>query len=177
MTGLKEKAHETTGNNRHFEGKYLTFVLGNEVYGLEILKVQEIMGMMSITRVPKTPSFIRGVINLRGRVIPVMDMRKRFELQPREDTDRTCIIVVMIQDMGQPVTMGLLVDEVLEVVDIKEENLEETPSFGSDINMNFIMCVGKIESGVVLLLDIDRICTKVVVKEGSEETVEGEVSI
>ena len=99
-------------------GKFLTFHLGGEEYGLEILKVQEIIGIMAITRVPRTPEFVRGVINLRGKVIPVVDLRLKFEMEGQADTERTCIIVVQVSHNNNQVTMGLLVDEVSEVLDI-----------------------------------------------------------
>jgi len=141
-------------------GKYLTFELGMEVYGLEILKVQEIIGLINITCVPRTPDFIRGVINLRGKVIPVMDLRKKFGFESIEDTERTCIIVVQIDDINQQITMGVLVDEVSEVVDINSDQMEEPPSFGVDVDTDFIMCIGKVESKVVVLLNIDRVFEK-----------------
>ncbi len=138
-------------------GKYLTFELGDEVYGLEILKVQEIIGMMTITRVPKTPDFVRGVINLRGKVIPVMELRQKFGLDTKEDTEKTCIIVVQVNSGGSNITMGTLVDEVSEVLDISADQLEETPSFGTNVDTNFIMGIGKVDKKVIMLLDIDKV--------------------
>jgi purine-binding chemotaxis protein CheW len=141
-------------------GKYLAFVLGVEMYGLEILKVQEIIGLINITKVPRTPDFIRGVINLRGKVIPVMDLREKFGLESREDTERTCIIVVQVEERSQKATMGILVDEVSEVLDIKADSMEPPPSFGMNVDTDFIMCIGKIEDMVIMLLDIDRVLEK-----------------
>src|SRR6188508_528749 len=124
---------ETPAGKPAKAGKYLTFNLGREIYGIEILKVQEIIGMMTVTRVPKTPGFVRGVVNLRGKVIPVIDLRLTFELDPTEDTDRTCIIVVQVQVNGVPVVMGLIVDEVSEVLNVLGEQIEASPSFGGKV--------------------------------------------
>ena len=140
-------------------GKYLTFKLDEEEYGLEILKVQEIIQMQKVTHVPKTPDFIRGVINLRGKVIPVVVLRKKFSMAENEDTDKTCIIVVEVLGAGKPITLGIIIDEVSEVLDIKPEEIQETPSFGGDVNMDFIMGVGKIGDKVKLLLDIEKVLT------------------
>ncbi len=138
-------------------GKYLTFELGAEIYGLEILKVQEIMGMMGVTQVPRTPDFVRGVINLRGKVIPVMDLRLKFCMEKIEDTERTCIIVVQVDSEDSQITMGIIVDEVSEVLDISTEQIEPPPSFGTQVETDFIMGMGKIEEHVVILLDVDKV--------------------
>lgn len=140
-------------------GKYLTFVLGDETYGLEILKVQEIIGMMNVTHVPRTPAFVRGVINLRGKVIPVIDLRLKFDMEGREDTDRTCIIVVQVVRDSQTVTMGIIVDEVSEVLDIADGQIEAPPALGTAVETQFILGMGKIGQKVVMLLDIDRVLT------------------
>jgi len=137
--------------------KYLTFDLASEAYGLEILKVQEIIGIMPVTRVPRTPEFIRGVINLRGKVIPVVDLRLKFKMEPKEDTRRTSIIVVQIKQEGRQVTMGLIVDDVSEVIDIDGENIEPAPEFGASVNTDFIMGIAKINQRVIILLDVDRV--------------------
>ncbi|MBD3320215.1 MAG: chemotaxis protein CheW, partial [Chitinivibrionales bacterium] len=112
-----DTAAEVSHIGQKLAGKYLTFKLGNEEYGLEILKVQEIIQMQKITRVPKAPDFVRGVINLRGKVIPVIELRTKFFMEPNEDTDKTCIIVVQVISKGNPVTMGIIIDEVKEVLD------------------------------------------------------------
>ena len=138
-------------------GKYLTFELKGEIYGLEILKVQEIIGMMSVTRVPKTPEFIRGVINLRGRVIPVIDLRLKFGLEQVPDTERTCIIVVQFSQGASACTMGVIVDEVSEVINIESGQIEETPAFGAGVDTDFILGIGKVGQKVVMLLDVDRV--------------------
>ncbi len=138
-------------------GKYLTFTLGGEVYGLEILKVQEIIGMMTVTRVPRTPSFIRGVINLRGKVIPVVELRDKFGLDSVEDTEKTCIIVVQVTCEDATIIMGLIVDEVSEVLDIDGGDIEPAPEFGTTVDTAFIMGMGKIANKVIMLLDVDRV--------------------
>jgi len=140
-------------------GKYLTFRLASEEYGLEILKVQEIIGMMSITKVPKMPTFIRGIINLRGKLIPVINMREKFALPTMADTEKTCIIVVQIAEKDSAITIGILVDEVSEVLDIVQSNIEPPPSFGSNVDTNFILGIGKVGDKVEILLDIDKILT------------------
>ncbi len=140
-------------------GKFLTFQLEGEIFGLEILKVQEIMGLIAITRVPRTPHFIRGVINLRGKVIPVVDLRLKFGMPHKEDTDRSCIIVVQVLRNGSQVTMGTIVDEVSEVLDIQSEQIEHAPEFGSTVDTTFILGIGKVGQKVVLLLDVDKVLT------------------
>lgn len=138
-------------------GKYMVFVLAGEEYGIDILKVQEIIGVVDVTRVPKMPKYIKGVINLRGKIIPVINLRMKFGIEEVEYTEKTCIIVVQVARDHKTVTMGVVVDEVEEVVDISSEQLEATPDFGAQIDMEFIMGVGKIGNTVKLLLDIDRV--------------------
>lgn len=138
-------------------GKYLTFKLALEEYGLEILKVQEIIQMQSVTRVPRTPDYVRGVINLRGKVIPVIDLRKKFSLDTCIDTEKTCIIVVQIDNSDKLVVMGIIIDEVKEVLDIKAGDIENTPSFGANISTDFILGMGKVNGNVKILLDIDKV--------------------
>jgi purine-binding chemotaxis protein CheW len=138
-------------------GKYLTFKLGREEYGLEILKVQEIIGMLSVTKVPRAPSYVRGVVNLRGKVIPVVDLRSKFEMEDHEDTEKTCIIVVQVSRDDQTVTMGIIVDEVSEVLDIDGGQIEPAPEFGGQTDTDFILGIGKVGDKVVLLLDINKV--------------------
>lgn len=138
-------------------GKYLTFELNEEEFGLEILKVQEIIGMMNVTRVPRTPHFVRGVINLRGKVIPVIDLRLKFGLDSVENTDRTCIIVVQITHDANQITMGIIVDEVSEVMDVAVDQIEPPPRFGASVDTGFILGMGKVEQKVLMLLDIDKV--------------------
>jgi len=141
-------------------GKFLTFLMDKEKYGLEILKVREIMGMMDVTSVPTTPAFIRGVINLRGKVIPVVDLRLKFGIEAKEDTQRTCIIVVHLAHTGQEMTMGIIVDEVSDVLDIDQNQIEPPPSFGPNIRTDFILGMGKVDQKVMTLLDIDRVLSE-----------------
>jgi purine-binding chemotaxis protein CheW len=154
-------------------GKFLTFHLGGEEYGLEILKVQEIIGIMAITRVPRTPEFVRGVINLRGKVIPVVDLRRKFEMEGQADTERTCIIVVQVAHHQTQVTMGLLVDEVSEVLNIDGKQIEPPPSFGTTIETDFIFGMGKIGQKVVMLLDVDKVLSSGEVAKLDEAAAQG----
>jgi purine-binding chemotaxis protein CheW len=140
-------------------GKYLTFKLADEEYGLEILKVQEIIRMQTVTRVPRTPKYVRGVLNLRGKVIPVIDLRCKFGMETQEDTDKTCIIVVQVNGGDHRIVMGVIIDEVREVLDISAESIEDTPSFGASINTEFIIGIGKVGETVKMLLDIDKVLT------------------
>ena len=137
-------------------GKYLTFVLAQEEYGLEILKVREIIGMMDITAVPRTPDFVKGVVNLRGKVIPVVDLRLKFSMPEAQRTEETCIIVVYLGD----IEMGIIVDKVSEVLDISGEDIEPAPSFGVDVDTEFILGIGKSGGKVTILLDINKVLTK-----------------
>jgi purine-binding chemotaxis protein CheW len=154
-------------------GKFLTFLMANEKYGLEILKVREIMGMMDVTSVPTTPAFVRGVINLRGKVIPVVDLRLKFGLEAKEDTQRTCIIVVHLTHTAQEMTMGIIVDEVSDVLDIDQNQIEPPPSFGANIRTDFILGMGKVDQKVMTMLDIDRVLTEqeaALVESSAEKT-------
>ena len=139
------------------EGKYLTFSLAEEEYGIGILKIKEIIGMMPITPVPQTPEHVKGVINLRGKVIPVVDLRLRFGMESIEYGERTCIIVVEITGQAGTVQIGIVVDSVSEVLNIKGEDVEETPTFGTKVNTDFILGMAKMEGGVKILLDIDKV--------------------
>jgi purine-binding chemotaxis protein CheW len=138
---------------REKAGKYLTFVLAEEEYGVEILKVREIIGMMDITAVPRTPEHVKGVINLRGKVIPVVDLRLKFNMPEAEHTDETCIIVVNVGN----IEMGVLVDQVSEVLDIDAQDIEDPPSFGNEVRTDFIRGIGKAANKVTLLLDISMV--------------------
>jgi purine-binding chemotaxis protein CheW len=133
-------------------GKYLTFYLAGEEYGLEILKVSEIIGLQPITRVPRMPEFVRGVINLRGKVIPITDLRMKFGMGA-EDSEDSCIIVVQMRG----IQTGIVVDRVSEVVAIAEADIEDAPSFGSGIRTEFLLGIGKAGGRVKLLLDIDKV--------------------
>lgn len=137
--------------------KALTFNLADEIYGIGILKVQEIIGMLNVTRVPRMPDHVRGVVNLRGRVVPVLDLRQRFGLPAAEDTEVTCIIVVQVASANGEMTIGFIVDEVREVVDLPADQIEDVPDFGEGVRTEFIRGMGKLGQQVVLLLDIDEV--------------------
>jgi purine-binding chemotaxis protein CheW len=139
------------------EGKYLTFTLADEDFGLEILKVREIIGMLDITHIPQTPSFFKGVINLRGRVIPVVDLRLKFGLPTMEYGERTCIIVVEVKTEMGSVHMGVVVDTVSEVVNVNGADIEPPPSFGSRLDTRYILGLAKARGSIKILLDIDRV--------------------
>ena len=139
------------------EGKYLTFTLDEEAYGIGILKIKEIIGMMPITPVPQTPDFVKGVVNLRGKVIPVVELRLRFGLEATGYTERTCIIVVETEGQSGDLVIGIVVDSVSEVLNIKAEDIEDAPNFGTKLNMDYILGMAKMEGGVKILLDIDRV--------------------
>ena len=160
MTTETQNAPTATMDDAELSGKYLTFLLANESYGLQILAVQEIIGLMDIVEVPRTPEFVRGVINLRGRIIPVVELRSKFCMETAEDTEKTCIIVVQIENAeGSTVTTGLLVDEVSEVLDIVDEMVEPTPQFGGCVDTSFILGVAKATEKVIMLLDETLVLT------------------
>lgn len=138
-------------------GKYLTFRLANEEYGLEILKVREIIGLMSITPVPRAPQFVRGVINLRGKIIPVIDLRRKFAMATAADTEISCIIVVDVRSQGESIDMGILVDSVSEVLDINGEEIGPAPSFGQSIDTSFILGMAKTGGRVTVLLSVEKV--------------------
>jgi purine-binding chemotaxis protein CheW len=144
---------DTKYRSGHAGGKFLTFYLAGEEYGVEILKVQEIIGLLPITSVPRTPHFIRGVINLRGKVIPIVDLRLKFGMESKESTAETCIIVVHVQG----IEMGIIVDKVSEVMNIAAKDIDPAPSFGSDVTTDYILGIGKSQGKVKILLDIDRV--------------------
>ncbi|HAJ57522.1 MAG TPA: chemotaxis protein CheW [Candidatus Omnitrophica bacterium] len=135
------------------EGKYLTFALGGEEYGLQIHQVREIIGLMGITPVPQVPSYVKGVINLRGKIIPVVDIRAKFAMGQVEYTAKTCIIVLNVLN----VLMGILVDRVCDVVEMVQKDIEPAPAFNTTVDMNFILGIGKIGERVRILLDIEKI--------------------
>jgi len=140
-------------DNKTRGGKFLSFFLKDEEYGIEILKVQEIIGMLPITRVPRTPEFVKGVINLRGKIIPVTDLRSRFGMEEREITAETCTIVVQTEGLE----IGVIVDKVSEVLDISDTEIEDVPSFGTDVSTDYLLGLGNTNDKVRLLLDIDKI--------------------
>ncbi|MFH1033753.1 MAG: chemotaxis protein CheW [Pseudomonadota bacterium] len=145
------------GKGQLQEGKYLTFHLAQEEFGIGILKVKEIIGLMPFTPIPRTPDFIKGVINLRGRVIPVVDLRLKFGMEPDPYTERTCIVVVQIQTGQGQTSLGMVVDAVNEVANVKQEEVEPTPSFGVNLETAYILGLAKSGQNVRILLDIDRV--------------------
>ncbi len=148
MEAVAENKEKTS-----LDGKFLTFVLGGEIYGIEILKAREIIGLMDITSVPQTPDHMKGVINLRGKVIPVIDLRMKFAMQEEEHTQETCVIVVEVNGTS----VGLIVDSVSEVSDITGAEIEDAPNFGHGIDTSFIMGLGKVKERIIILLDIDAV--------------------
>ena len=150
-----QTAEEVGQTNR--AGKYLTFRLAREEYGLEILKVQEIIGMMNVTRVPMMPEFMRGVINLRGKVIPVVDLRLKFGMESQEDTEKTCIIVVQVVAGEVSALMGIIVDAVSEVLNLTAGDIENTPDFGRGAEVPYLLGMANVKDKVKILLDIDRV--------------------
>ncbi len=148
MDSITEKEKKSA-----LDGKFLTFVLSNEEYGIEILKVREIIGLMDITTVPQTPDHMKGVINLRGKVIPVIDLRLKFSMQEEDHTQETCVIVVEVNGAS----IGIIVDSVSEVVDIKDGEVEDSPRFTQGVDTSFIMGLGKVKEKIIILLDIETV--------------------
>ena len=138
-------------------GKYLTFQLGNEEFGIRVLKVREIMGIQEITAVPQTPGYVKGVINLRGKVVPVIDLRLKFSLPSAEYTQRTCIIVTQVQGESGLILMGVIVDGVSEVLNLAGSDIEDTPDFGEDVAAQYLLGMAKVKGKVKILLDIDKV--------------------
>ena len=151
-------------------GKFLTFFLAGEEYGLEILKVHEIIKMIPITSVPRTPAFIKGVINLRGKIIPIVDLRLKLEMEAKEQTDETCTIVVQAGELQ----IGTIVDKVSEVLDIVSGDIDDAPSFGGSVRSDYILGIGKSEGRVKLLLDIDKVLSMKDVQYLSSAVAAGE---
>ena len=138
-------------------GKYLTFFLSNESYGVDVLKVREIIRFLKITPVPQMPAYVKGVINLRGKVLPVIDLRLKFGLEAAEPTERTCIVVVRVQSGGHDITLGMIVDSVEEVINLNESEIEETPEFGAKVDTAYLMGMAKVKGMIKTLLDIDKV--------------------
>ena len=153
---MSAPATPVVGTEKH-AGKYLTVVLDNEAYGIAVLKVREIIRMQKITPVPQMPAYVKGVINLRGRVIPIVDLRVKFGLKA-EFADRTCIVVVQVRlPNEQVVQMGLIVDSVEEVVNLPTDEIEPTPDFGAKVDTAYLLGMAKVKGQVKTLLDIDRV--------------------
>ena len=155
---MTDAVTKPAGTNGVFAGKYLTFTLQGEAYGIDVLKVREIIRVENITVVPQMPPYIRGVINLRGKIIPVMDLRLRFEFSNVANTDQTCIVVVQVKlPDGNATPMGLVVDGVDEVINIAAADVEVTPDFGGQICTDYIIGVAKVKGAIKALLDIDGV--------------------
>jgi len=157
MTGAEtgeEKGIKGPGGR---EGKYLTFTLGKEEYGIGILKVKEIIGMMPITPVPRTPGYVKGVINLRGKIIPVVDLRLKLGMEEIGYTDRTCIIVVEIAGLSSAILMGIVVDSVSEVLNIRGGEIEETSALTAKLDTGYILGMAKMKGSVKILLDVEKV--------------------
>jgi len=158
METLQETTLSTTGAPTvERGGKYLTFSLAGQDYGISILEIREIIGMMPITAIPRAPQFVRGVINLRGKVIPIVDFRLKFGMAAGEQTEKTCIIVVSVHGIRSEILIGLVVDSVSEVMNIKESDVEDAPTLGTDMDTDFILGMAKVDHGVKILLDINRV--------------------
>ena len=151
MANIMNSSHEFEEDTQ--KGKFLTFILGDENYGIEIRFVTEIIGIQTITPVPEIPDYVKGIINLRGKIIPVMDVRLRFKKEPREYNDRTCIIVIDIQD----ITIGLIVDCVAEVTSITDENIVPLPHLNKGYHHKFIEGIAKVGNEVKLILHCDKL--------------------
>ncbi len=140
-------------------GKYLTFKLGKEEFGIQVLHVREIMGMQDITAVPGTPAHLKGVINLRGKIIPVVDLRLKFAFAEAEFTQTTCIIVVQVTQEGEPAMIGTIVDGVSEVLTLNDGDIEDAPDFGEEVDMPFVLGIAKVKGAVKILLKIEDVLT------------------
>lgn len=138
-------------------GKYLTFALGREEYGLPVLKVREIIKVMEVTLVPQVPPHVRGVINLRGKVIPVVDLRLKFGLPEQDYSERTCIIVVDVDLGASRLMMGIVVDSVSEVLNIASVEVDAAPEFGERVDTDYMLGLAKVKGSVKILLDLDRV--------------------
>ena len=164
MTTLSESAQQ--GDLASLAGKYLTFELGEETYGVGILQVQEIIKMQEITKVPRTPEYVKGVINLRGKVMPVVSLRNVFGMEEAETSRDTCIIVMQVQRGEASVILGVIVDKVSEVLEIGADEIEPAPSFGTQVETHFILGMAKTKDSVKILLDINK-----VISEGEMESL------
>jgi purine-binding chemotaxis protein CheW len=157
VTASSSSASPAVVTTDRLAGKYLTFQLGREEFGIRVLQVREIMGLQEITAVPQMPPYVRGVINLRGKVIPVICLRAKFGLGSGETSARTCIIVVQVKGHSGPIPMGLIVDGVSEVLSISAGDIEHTPDFGSASSRPYLLGMAKIRDKVKILLDIDQV--------------------
>lgn len=158
MPTLATRNHETSAAASDGRaGKYLTFDLAGEEFGVRVLKVREIMGLQEITSVPQTPPHVKGVINLRGKIVPVIDLRLKFGLPAGEYNQRTCIIVTQVQGETAPLVVGVVVDGVSEVLTLSTAEIEDTPDFGEGFSGGYLLGMAKVKGKVKILLDIDRV--------------------
>jgi purine-binding chemotaxis protein CheW len=158
MPAMMQSINEATASQSDARaGKYLTFQLANEEFGIGVLKVREIMGVQEITAVPQTPPHVKGVINLRGKVVPVVDLRLKFGMTTAEYTQRTCIIVTQVQGESGAILMGIIVDGVSEVLNLSASEIEDTPDFGEEITGRYLLGMAKVKGKVKILLDIDKV--------------------
>jgi purine-binding chemotaxis protein CheW len=157
VSAISERVSASPSDSR--SGKYLVFDLNGEECCIQVLKVREIIGVQDITAVPQTPVFVKGVINLRGKVIPVVDLRLKFGLPQQEYNQRTCIIVVQVKSETHSMMMGIVVDSVAEVLNIAIADIEDTPNFGQGVATPYLLGMAKIKGRVKLLLDIDEVMT------------------
>lgn len=151
MTELMEESLEIGEDTQ--KGKFLTFLLGKEVYAIEIKFVIEIIGMQPITEIPELPEYVKGIINLRGKIIPVMDVRLRFKKEPRDYNDRTCIIVVEVEN----ILLGLIVDNISEVMSMADEDIVPPPEINKGTESRYIKGIGKVENNVKLILNCEKL--------------------
>lgn len=172
MTANTSEQNIENSNLKGFGGKYLTFALGEERYGIEILKVQEIIGVSAITKVPKSPPFLKGVINLRGKIIPIVDLRLKLGMAEKEYDDATCFIVVNALIKNKSIAIGIVVDTVQEVISFEEVDIQPVPDYGASLNTNYIIGMGKTQEDVVILIDINTTLedTEAVLSAVAEET-------
>jgi purine-binding chemotaxis protein CheW len=162
MYNNEKKLHELTRNREQYvenveEHQYLTFVLSNEVFAIEVLKIKEIIGLRRITPVPSMPEYILGVVNVRGNVLPIISLTKRFNLEDSKTTHKTCIIIISSIIDDEPIDIGVIVDMVNQVYDILPNYIESTPMFGSSLRKDFIQKIGKVNGKFISILDIDGI--------------------
>ena len=166
QTAIASSLSDALGGGGDKENKFLTFRLGKEEYGVEILKVREIIGIIDVTPLPQTPEYVKGVINLRGKIIPVIELRAKFTLPTVEYTEETCVIVMEVSegDESEQFQMGVIVDSVNEVLDISRNQIEPAPRFGCALNTEYILGVGKVtiddKEKVIILLEIDKVLTE-----------------
>ncbi len=155
--------------------QYLTFKLGNEVFGIDVAKVREVLDFTNITEIPRTPEFMSGVINLRGSVVPVVDLRLCFHMSKTERTRNTCIIVVEVLLDGESTVIGALADSVEEVIDLEPDQIQPAPKIGTQIHTDFIKGMGKRDSQFIMILEIDRVFSAE--ELGAVQSAEGSVAL